>query len=55
MKEYCGKEELAKMFNVPQSTIDYLRRKGKLPALKIGKHFRFIPSEVETSLKERSR
>ncbi|PIY82953.1 MAG: hypothetical protein COX96_07460 [Candidatus Omnitrophica bacterium CG_4_10_14_0_2_um_filter_44_9] len=55
MKEYCGKEELAKTFDVPASTIDYLRRKGELPAIRVGKHFRFIPSEVKAYLKERSR
>lgn len=55
MEAYCGKEELAKMFSIPASTIDYLRRKGALPAFRIGKHWRFNPSEVRASLKERSR
>lgn len=55
MKEYCGKEELAKIFDIPESTVDYLRRRGEIPAFRVGKHFRFNLLEVEAKLKERSR
>ncbi len=53
METYCDKEEMAKILDIPESSVDYLRRKGELPAIRVGKHFRFIPSEVKAKLKER--
>lgn len=50
MEELVDKAALAKMLRVRVSTIDYLRRKGKIPYLYVGKHARYQPSEVYKKL-----
>ncbi len=49
---YVDNREIAKTFQIPVSTVDYLRRKGKMPCFKVGKHWRFDIKEVERTLKE---
>lgn len=51
---YVDKTELSKIFNIPVSTVDYLRRKGQIPYIQIGRHNRYDIKEVEKSLKERN-
>ena len=53
MDSYIGKEELASRFNIPVSTVDCLRRQGKIPSFKVGKHNRFNLKEVEKSLRKK--
>ena len=49
--KFVDKVAIARMFNIPVSTVDYLRRKKMLPAIKIGRHSRYDPEEVEKYLK----
>lgn len=51
---YVDKTEIARIFNIPVSTVDYLRRKGEIPSIQIGRHNRYDPKEVEKSLKVRN-
>ncbi len=51
---YVDKVTIARMFNIPVSTIDFLRRKGKIPSIKIGRHCRYNPEEVEKYLRGRN-
>ncbi len=53
MMMYVDKFELAKMFNIPVSTVDYYRRNKTIPALQLGKgrNYRYDPKEVERALK----
>lgn len=51
---YLDKVEIAKIFNIPVSTVDYLRRKGEIPSIQVGRHNRYDLKEVEKSLKERN-
>lgn len=47
METFVDRDELAKTFGIPASTIDYLRKKRGLPSLKIGKHYRYVLAEVQ--------
>ena len=49
--KFVDKVAIARMFNIPVSTVDYLRRKGKIPAITVGRHKRYNPEEVEKYLK----
>jgi hypothetical protein len=51
---YVDNQEIARTFQIPVSTVDYLRRKGKLPSLKVGKHNRYDLKEVEKALRGRN-
>ncbi|MBI5144608.1 MAG: helix-turn-helix domain-containing protein [Candidatus Omnitrophica bacterium] len=51
---YVDKAEIAKVFSIPVSTVDYLRRKGEIPSIQVGRHNRYDLKEVEKSLKERN-
>jgi excisionase family DNA binding protein len=51
---YVDNREIAKTFQIPVSTVDYLRRQGKVPCFKVGKHYRFDIKEVERVLRGRS-
>jgi hypothetical protein len=48
---YVDKTEIAKIFKIPVSTVDYLRRKGVIPSIPIGRHHRYDLKEVERCLK----
>lgn len=51
---YVDKTEIAKVFSIPVSTVDYLRRKGEIPSIQVGRHNRYDLKEVEKSLKVRN-
>ena len=39
-------EGLAKILNIPESTVNYLRRKGRIRSYRVGKHHRYNPEEA---------
>lgn len=43
-------QQVADMFGVPLSTMYKLVREKKVPALKIGKHWRFRPEHIDAYL-----
>jgi len=51
---YVTKIEIAKMFSIPVSTVDYLRRKGKIPYILVGRHRRYYPERVRKHLEKRN-
>ena len=44
-------EETAKYLKIPLSTVWYLIRRKKIPAAKIGKHYRIKREDIEKLLK----
>ena len=44
--EFFTAEELSQLLRVPKTTLYTLSQQGKIPALKIGKHWRYIKSEI---------
>ena len=53
MEELVDKKRLAEILQVRVSTIDYLRRSGKIPYLSVGKHPRYQPAEVVRKLRDK--
>ena len=45
---------LAEYLDVPPATIRDWRHKRKIPYCKVGRHIRFVPSDIEEWLKQRS-
>jgi excisionase family DNA binding protein len=45
-------EDLQKYLKLPRSTTYLLVADGTIPHVKLGKHRRFIPDEVETALRK---
>ena len=43
--------EVAAYLKIPRATVYKLRREGKLPAHKVGKHWRFMRDELDGWLK----
>lgn len=51
MKDLWTIEDLKSYLKLPKSTVYMLVAEGKIPVVKLGKHRRFIPDEVELALK----
>lgn len=47
--------EVARFLRVPKSTVYKLARVGQIPASKIGKHWRFTRSDIQSWMHDRSR
>lgn len=45
-------EELQNYLKLPRSTTYLLVAEGKIPCIKLGKHRRFMPEEVEIALRK---
>jgi excisionase family DNA binding protein len=46
--------EAARFLKIHERTLIRLAAKGEIPAFRIGKHWRFIPSEVQAWMRARS-
>jgi len=46
------KTEISKVIGVPESTVDYWRRNGKIPGYGFGRQYRFRLTEVFDALKK---
>ncbi len=53
LREILTVHELAERFKLHESTIDEMARTGKLPAFKIGKHWRFDLDLLKIELDKR--
>ena len=51
LRDLWTMEDLQKYLKLPRSTTYMLVAEGKIPVVKLGKHRRFIPDEVETALR----
>ena len=47
MEKYLDREGLAKLLNVPVTSVDYYRRKKGMPCVKIGRHKRYVLKDVQ--------
>lgn len=45
--DFFTADELSKALRVPKTTLYTLSQQGKIPALKIGKHWRYVKSEIK--------
>jgi excisionase family DNA binding protein len=52
-KDFYKAEELAKYLRIPLPTIYYLTREKKIPAIKIGKHWRYRRERIKEWLRVR--
>jgi excisionase family DNA binding protein len=56
MKEqFLTAEELAEYLRVPQSTIYYLAQTKRIPAFRVGKHWRFVKEEIDKWRKKQAK
>lgn len=53
--ELLTANELSKILRVPKTTLYTLSQQGKIPALKIGKHWRYIKSEIKKWIEANSK
>ena len=53
--ELLTADELSKILRVPKTTLYTLSQQGKIPALKIGKHWRYIKSEIKKWIEANNR
>jgi excisionase family DNA binding protein len=52
LRELWTIEQLQNYLQLPRATTYQLVAEGKIPVVKLGKHRRFIPDEVETALRK---
>lgn len=52
-KEVLNVDELAGYLDIPKSTVYKLVREGKIPAQKVGRHWRFLKDAVDAWLGNR--
>lgn len=52
VRETWTMEQLSEYLQLPLSTAYQLVAQGKIPVVKLGKHRRFIPEEVERALRK---
>lgn len=52
IRELWTIDQLKNYLQLPMSTVYLLVAEGKIPVVKLGKHRRFIPDEVETALRK---
>jgi len=46
METFVDREQMAEQLKIPAATVDYLRRERGLPHVWVGKHCRYVPSDV---------
>ncbi len=51
-KEFYTAEELSKYLRIPRPTIYFLTQVGKIPAFKIGRHWRYKKVKINDWLKK---
>ncbi len=52
LRELWTIDELQAYLKLPRSTTYLLVAEGKIPSVRLGKHRRFMPDEVETALRK---
>ena len=52
LSEMMTSAEIAELLRMKRSTVEDYARRGLLPSIKLGRHRRFIPSDVEAALVE---
>jgi excisionase family DNA binding protein len=52
LEEVMTAPQVAALLQIPASTVEDYARRGVLPSLKLGRHRRFVRSEVEATINE---
>jgi len=50
--EFLTAEELSRILRVPKTTLYTLSQQGKIPALKVGRHWRYMKSSLKKWLED---
>ena len=50
LDELLTTEEVAELLNIPRSTVSDYARRGVLPSIKLGRHRRFVRSDVADAI-----
>jgi excisionase family DNA binding protein len=50
LDELLTTEEVAELLNIPRSTVSEYARRGVLPSIKLGRHRRFVRSDVSDAI-----
>ncbi len=50
LDELLTAEEVAELLNIPRSTVNDYARRGVLPSIKLGRHRRFVRSDVAEAI-----
>ena len=50
MSELLSVPEVARMLNVSRGSVYNMTRSGRIPAIRVGSMFRFVPAEIEAWL-----
>lgn len=53
--ELLTADELSQILRVPKTTLYTLSQQGKIPAIKIGKHWRYIKEEIHKWIEKSNR
>jgi excisionase family DNA binding protein len=50
LDELLTADEVAELLNIPRSTVSEYARRGVLPSIKLGRHRRFVRSDVAAAI-----
>jgi excisionase family DNA binding protein len=50
LDELLTADEVAELLNIPRSTVSEYARRGVLPSIKLGRHRRFVRSDVSAAI-----
>ena len=52
LDELLTAEEVAELLHIPRSTVGDYARRGVLPSIKLGRHVRFVRSDVADAIEQ---
>ena len=52
LDELLTAEEVAELLHIPRSTVNDYARRGVLPSIKLGRHVRFVRSDVADAIEQ---
>jgi excisionase family DNA binding protein len=50
LNELLTTDEVAELLNIPRSTVSDYARRGVLPSIKLGRHRRFVRSDIDAAI-----
>jgi excisionase family DNA binding protein len=50
LDELLTTDEVAELLNIPRSTVSDYARRGVLPSIKLGRHRRFVRSDIDAAI-----
>ena len=52
LDELLSADEVAELLHIPRSTVSDYARRGVLPSIKLGRHVRFVRSDVAEAIEQ---